>query len=360
VTKSRDYFLAPSQGGFVFSGLLSLLLVAGCGDSTTAERSLDQVDPAKIPAALRFPNQPREVVAILTSDAGHIGIIGIAFSPDGTRLAGGFGSGDLVVWNSGTQAEVARAKAHQVPISKILFTPDRKTLITSSYDMTTRLWDIKDKQLSSRATLTGHNDQVWGASLSPDGKTLATAGSDDKTIRIWKIEDAPPKEVAVIHNQETAWSVSFAQDGRTLASTYGNDVVLWNVGGDQPERTATLTAHKDTVWRVEYSPNGKMLASTGRDKVVQLWNLEGDKPTHASLSGHDSLEIYGLAFSPDGKWLVSADHKGRVVRWDTSNGTERNRWQMPNGLRAVVFAPDSRHLALSCDDKKVYLLRLPD
>src|SRR5450631_2059100 len=95
----RMVFLAPLPRRIVFFGLIAIFLGAGCRESKKPDRPLRELDPDKIPAELRFPKQPREVVGVLTSKSGNTGIVGIGFNSDGTRLAGGFGSGHLVVWN---------------------------------------------------------------------------------------------------------------------------------------------------------------------------------------------------------------------------------------------------------------------
>jgi WD40 repeat protein len=363
MAKPRDQSPASIRVGLAFCCLVAIVLSAGCQKATSPTRSLDQLDAAQIPPDLQFPNQPPGMVAVFTSKVGDAGLGGIAISPDRTRLACGFGSGDLVVWNTGTdpRVEFAATRAHNNrPISAILFSPDGKILIDGCYDHTARLWDVGENGLRERATLDGHFDQIWGMSLSHDGKTLATA-SFDKTVRIWNIGDTPPKQIAVIDNQQPVWGVSIARDGQTLACTCGDNIALWDIGGEKPKRTATLTAHKNSVWRVVFSPTGQMLASTGSDKTVRLWDTGGTQPRErVSLTGHDTTEIYGLTFSPDGKRLVSTDYKGRVIHWDASAGTERNRWQMPDGLRVAVFASDGRHVAMSCDNQRAYLLRLPD
>jgi len=75
----------------------------------------------------------------------------------------------------------------------VAFSPDGRTLATSSYNSTPRLWNVSNpRQPEPLSTLTGHTSGVNSVAFSPDGHTLAT-GSADTTARLW---DTNVKSVA--------------------------------------------------------------------------------------------------------------------------------------------------------------------
>jgi WD40 repeat protein len=114
-----------------------------------------------------------------------------------------------------------------------------------------------------------HQGSVRSVSFSPDGKQLATAGSDG-TARVWNLNGQQVAELK--GHQGSVLSVSFSPDGKQLA-TAGSDGTarVWNLTGQQ---VAELKGHQGSVLSVSFSPDGKQLATAGIDGIVRLLPVE--------------------------------------------------------------------------------------
>ena len=86
------------------------------------------------------------------------------------------------IWDARSGALVVTFEGHHGPVGTARFSPDGRSVVTSSSDRTAKVWDAASGTL--RTTLVGHEDRVKSALFSSDGARLLTA-SNDGTARVW-------------------------------------------------------------------------------------------------------------------------------------------------------------------------------
>jgi WD40 repeat protein len=180
----------------------------------------------------------------------------------------------------------------------IAFSPDGKTLASGGYDNRIRLWD-PDTGKEVRA-LEGHKSYVNGIAFSGDGKWLAS-GSQDKDLRLWDVATGKERRRFQGHTAPIV-SVALSPDGRVLASyCQGGTLRLWDTATGKETRSLSTGGYAMT-----FSPDSKRLAFMGNEKGVQLVDVADGKVVQTSLCHKDSVN--GLAFSADGTTLFSFGH----------------------------------------------------
>jgi len=229
---------------------------------------------------------------------------------------------------------------------------DGKTLLTAGTDGVIRVWDLVSGQL--QRTLTGHTNSTYKAEFSPDEKLIASS-SRDQTARIWDFKTG--RELHKLTGFHCAVkAVVFSPDGKTVA-VVGNDgmLKLWDIGSGRELKSLVHSNSPDvdaSVYSVVFSRDGKKIYAGNGDGTISEWDASLGKETHV-WKAHNDVAI-SLAFSPDYRLLASGGlNDANVKLWDPATSREIRTFgeKKTAGLieqsNAVAFSPNGRMIAFS-------------
>ncbi|MBO4260117.1 AAA family ATPase [Streptomyces griseorubiginosus] len=267
---------------------------------------------------------------------------GVAWSPDGCRLAAGCRDTTVRVWSSVTWSELtvlrhtAATGDREEGVGGVAWSPDGSRLASVGSDCAVRIWDACT--YAESAVLPGHQRMVWSVTWSPDGKYVASGG-EDGTIRVWAAATAAVVTVLTDH-QNNIESVRWSPDGRRLASASGDRTIrIWDTGNWQVQRTLESP---EVINSLAWSPDGTRLAGGDADRTAWVWSIEGTEGEDR-FTGHADT-IYGIAWSPDGKRLATASRDRTAAVW---NVTETNNVfsGRDGAVLRVAWSPDGTSIA---------------
>ena len=200
-------------------------------------------------------------------------IASLHFDAEGERLAAAGADGSVTIFSADGR-EQQRFQAHHGECLYAEFSPQGSRVVTAgSHDRTARVFELENP--ARVVELAGHQGQVSCARFSPDGSRVATASGEDRTIRIWDAQTGDQRQrIPWTFDRGTfSWplvmmGVAFTPDGKRIIFADGNDARI--VDANDGKQLQRLDGHSQPVLSVDVSfrPKTRGNVVDGRDGAV--------------------------------------------------------------------------------------------
>lgn len=275
--------------------------------------------------------------------------MGVAFSPDGKRIASAEG-GIIKVWNAESGEEQFTLKELAGGMNDLSFSPNGKLILKGG-----TLWN----------STTGQKIRSLGGgkstSFSPDGEWVV--GARGGTVTVWSTSRV--REAGRLKPRAVGPTTVRRPDGKRMFSTREQgDVKVWLGAPDGGPRTLLLKCKAN---RVKFSENGTRIVtvSPGANKPqtgMRVWDALTGKEigmlTTADPAGHENVRE--ILFSPNGKRIVTSNYvptdksqpivynRGKIKLWDAVSAREMAT--LDDNLlfnSKLYFTPDGRRIVFT-------------
>jgi WD40 repeat protein/uncharacterized caspase-like protein len=252
---------------------------------------------------------------------------------------------------------------HGSVINRLAVTDDGKSLVTVSDDKTTRIWSLDDgaQQRVWRTPIgTGDAGALYAVAVSGDDMVVGGwTGTNDGTIYVFNLKTGALRG-SIDKFKGAISALAFSKDGRYLAvADEGVSLTLIDFKAMKPK--AVAKGFGGRINWIAFSSTGT-LATTAQDGEIQEFDADLKELARAKLASPTG-KPWGLAFSPEGSQLAVGDREQAVVSVFASQDlkplqTLKGGAATAGALSVIAWSADNKLVAAAGSYRKADETRL--
>lgn len=293
-------------------------------------------------------------------------VLTVAFSFDSQLVAGGSADGIIQVWDANTGEQIYIFTEHTKPVEEVVFSPDRKKLVSASTDQTVRVWSLVGAGGQLDETIS-HESPVYTVSYISNGNSIVT-GSADKLIRIWNTETYTEQQNPLKGHKDQVSVLDCSSDSKIIVSgSPDGTVFVWDVIGER--KKFDISGHTGGIKALVYTEDNRIRASgIGLDGKLRIWDA-GTGSELSTIRDHFDL-TQSVIFSNDGRHVASGgNYDGTVFLSEVQKIlSNKNSIQTttvshrlngnPHGISALAISPRNSVIATGGTDGNIYIFNI--
>lgn len=265
-----------------------------------------------------------EQSAILTGHSNFVSSVCVInpseSNPKGYIITGSNDS-TICVYMADQTVPVHTLMAHQNTVCNLRTGKKDNTFLSSSWDLTAKLWDIGDLN-KPQLDLTGHTAAVWCVADLSSGNIVT--GSADKLVIVWA-RDGSIQHKLTGHTDCIRDIVDIKEDEFL---TCANDATIRHWNAKLGTCLGTYCGHKNYIYSIAAIPNGTYVYSSGEDRTIRVWyNAELSQTIVLPTQSIWCIELFSngdiVAGSSDGAVRIFSSDPERYANSETLQAFEK-------------------------------------
>ncbi|KAG9313612.1 WD40-repeat-containing domain protein [Chiua virens] len=215
---------------------------------------------------------------------------------------------------------------HHDEVLSIQWAPDSTCFVTTSRDMTARLFTLNSVEGFRPKTFAGHRDAVIGAYFSAKSKAIYTV-SRDGAVFTWKAKT--DQDMEIDEDEESAPPAAQKPSGvaNTIAMTRWGIHERHYLTSHKPKLSARRSIlhqifssiSQEKITSVAISLSGEWLAFGAR-KLGQLLVWEWQSESYVLKQQGHYFDMNTLGYAPDGQTIATGGDDGKLKVWSIHSG----------------------------------------